>query len=248
MAFQLDRIVPWGRSFDEYVAMFALETQDFGRRILGCGDGPAGFNAELSSRGGSVVSVDPLYRFSADEIASRIDRTYDIVLEQTRQNAGEFVWSHIGSVEELGRIRLSAMRTFLADYPEGKRERRYLDAELPKLPFSDGAFDLTLCSHFLFLYSAQLGLDFHLRSLRELCRVAGEARVFPLLELGAVRSRHLDGAVSQLATEGYRTEIVKVPYEFQKGGHDMLIVRPPNPRKPLGSDAAVPPQKNDAAR
>ncbi len=60
MAFHLDQVVPWERSFDEYVAMFALETQNFGRRILGCGDGPASFNAELSPRGGAVVSVDPL--------------------------------------------------------------------------------------------------------------------------------------------------------------------------------------------
>jgi hypothetical protein len=220
--------------------MFSLCPQDFGRKILGCGDGPASFNAELSSQGGSVVSVDPLYRFSADEIAFRIDQTYDVVLEQTRQNADEFVWSHIRSVEELGQVRLGAMRKFLTDYPQGKREGRYLDASLPELPFADDSFDLALCSHFLFLYSAQFNLDFHRRSLRELCRVADEVRVFPLLELGAVRSRHLDGVLSQLTSEGYRAEVVKVPYEFQKGGHDMLMVRPPEPEKPVGSDAKAP--------
>ncbi|MCI5142695.1 MAG: SAM-dependent methyltransferase, partial [Candidatus Electrothrix sp. ATG1] len=43
MTFQLKEIVPWGRSFQEYVAMFALSEDDLGKRILGCGDGPASF-------------------------------------------------------------------------------------------------------------------------------------------------------------------------------------------------------------
>ncbi len=43
MGFTLDKIVPWGRSYDEYVSMFGLTKADLGLRILGCGDGPAGF-------------------------------------------------------------------------------------------------------------------------------------------------------------------------------------------------------------
>ncbi|CAI8814167.1 class I SAM-dependent methyltransferase [Methylocaldum szegediense] len=229
MAFQLDQVVPWGRSFDEYVAMFALQPDDLGKRILGCGDGPADFNAELTARGGAVVSVDPIYRFTDEQIWSRIDETYPIVLEQTRRNADQFVWSHIRSVEDLGEMRLAAMRAFLADYPAGKREGRYVDAELPCLPFADRSFDLALCSHFLFLYSAHFDQAFHLHALRELCRVAAEVRVFPLLELGGVKSRHLDGVMAQLTTEGYRAATVKVSYEFQRGGNEMLTVRLPHP-------------------
>lgn len=229
MAFHLDQVVPWGRSFDEYMAMFALKPDELGKRILGCGDGPAAFNAELTARGGAVVSVDPLYRFTHEEISSRIDETYPIVLEQTRENAAEFVWSHFRSVEELGEMRLAAMRAFLADYPRGRREGRYVDAELPCLPFAERAFDLALCSHFLFLYSAHFDEAFHLHALRELCRVAAEVRVFPLLELGGVKSRHLDGVMAQLTTEGYRAATVKVPYEFQRGGDEMLTVRLPRP-------------------
>lgn len=225
MSFSLDRIVPWGRSFEEYVAMFALDREDLGKRILGCGDGPAGFNATLSKSGGSVLSVDPLYRFPAEAIARRIDETRAIVLEQTRRNAHEFVWSHIRSVAELDRIRMATMAEFLADYPQGGQEGRYLAAALPSLPLA-AVFDLALCSHLLFLYSAHLDLDFHLRSLRELCRIAPEVRVFPILELGAVRSRHVDAVVATLADEGYAVGIEKVDYEFQKGGNEMLRLRP----------------------
>lgn len=46
MGLTLNEIVPWGRSYDEYVAMFGLTESDRQSRILGCGDGPAAFNAE----------------------------------------------------------------------------------------------------------------------------------------------------------------------------------------------------------
>jgi hypothetical protein len=222
VAFSLDEIVPWGRSFPEYVAMFGLSPGDLQKRILGCGDGPAAFNAELSKRGGNVVSVDPLYRFPAQEIRERIAATFDVVLEQTRQNAQEFVWKQIPSVEELGRVRLAAMEEFLRDYPFGKREGRYREASLPALPWGKGEFDLALCSHFLFLYSEQLSTEFHVASVQELCRVAREARIFPLLELGARPSRHLEPVMEQLRQDGFEVEIKSVPYEFQKGGNRML--------------------------
>ncbi len=227
MSFNLENVVPWGRSFDEYVAMFALDRDDLRKRILGCSDGPASFNATLANLGGSVVSVDPVYRFTAEEIAGRIDETYDIVMEQARQNADEFVWTRIRSLEELGQVRMSAMRGFLADYPQGKSEGRYLHAELPKLPFSDGRFDLALCSHFLFLYSEHFDRAFHLQSLRELCRVAREVRVFPIVELGSIRSRHIDTVVSELSAEGYQVSVERVDYEFQRGGNEMLRLTPP---------------------
>lgn len=225
MSFALSQVVPWGRSFEEYVAMFALTEDDLDGRILGCGDGPASFNAELARKGGRVVSIDPLYRFSQDDIRERIRQTCDEVLEQTRRNTREFVWTSIQSIEELGRLRMAAMEEFLSDYPSGVTDGRYVDGELPRLPFPDGAFDLVVCSHLLFLYSGHLSEDFHVESIKELCRVAGEARIFPLLELGAIKSRHVDAVGARLIAEGYRVSIETVPYEFQRGGNQMMKVK-----------------------
>ena len=225
MTFSLNEVVPWGRSFDEYVAMFAISEDDLlGKRILGCGDGPAAFNAALARRGGKVVSVDPLYQFSANEIRHRIDVTYPIVMEQTRKNLHDFVWHNIGSVEELGRIRMAAMEEFLSDYPRGLTEGRYIEASLPTLPFKDGEFDLAICSHLLFLYSEHLSGEFHVAAISELCRVAAEVRIFPLLELGAKRSRHLESVLTRLRQGGLAADIEPVAYEFQKGGNEMLRV------------------------
>ena len=66
--FTLDQVVPWGRSFDEYKRMFALGASDLNGRILGCGDGPASFNAEATRFGHRVISCDPIYRFGTEEI------------------------------------------------------------------------------------------------------------------------------------------------------------------------------------
>ncbi|MDO8141031.1 MAG: hypothetical protein Q6358_05985 [Candidatus Brocadiales bacterium] len=225
MAFTLDKIVPWGRSFEEYVAMFSLSREDLVKRILGCGDGPASFNCILTRRGGHVISVDPVYHFSAEEIGSRVNETYEEVIKQTRNNKNEFVWHHISSVEELGRVRMEAMKVFLSDYPTGREESRYIDARLPSLPFKDGIFDIALCSHFLFLYSEQLSEDFHVQSIKELCRVSTETRIFPLLELGAKKSRHLENITDRLGKDSLAVTIEKVPYEFQKGGNEMMRIK-----------------------
>lgn len=221
---QLTEIVPWGRSFAEYRQMFILSQGDLEKRILGCADGPASFNAELTQQGGRVVSVDPLYRFSREQISARIEATSDVVLDQVHQNRQQFVWTQITSVAKLAEIRHSAMRKFLADYLVGKGEGRYLEAQLPVLPLADNCFDLALCSHFLFLYSKQFSFLLHLQSILELCRVATEVRVFPLVDLVGCESKHLNPLLSKLTELGYDAKIEQVGYEFQSGADRMLRV------------------------
>ena len=81
---KLNSIVPWGRSLKEYQEMFSLTSEDLQKSLLGCGDGPASFNAELSKQGGQVISCDPIYRFTREEIRSRIDAVYSEILHQAR--------------------------------------------------------------------------------------------------------------------------------------------------------------------
>jgi len=228
--FTLDKVVPWGRSFDEYARMFALGGADLAGRILGCADGPASFNFEATRRGARVISCDPLYRWTTDQIRERIRVTSEDILDQTRRNRREFNWTSIQTPERLYEIRMAAMNAFLDDFAAGTVEGRYVDAELPSLPFDDGAFDLALCSHFLFLYSAQLGDAFHRDAVREMCRVAAEVRIFPLVMLGGMRSPHVDEQVAALRALGLESTVEGVDYEFQQGANQMLrIRRPANP-------------------
>jgi hypothetical protein len=221
----LDQIVPWGRSFEEYRRIFALSDADLQLKILGCADGPASFNAEASRLGHSVISIDPLYRFDAGTIRDRIAVTYHKMLEQARRNSQQFVWETIQSVEELGFIRMRAMQAFLGDYDLGKRQGRYIDAELPSIALPDKSFDLAVCSHFLFLYTEHLSEAFHRSAILELCRVACEVRIFPLLALEGRTSPYVASIVDDLS-ESYEVSFETVPYEFQRGGNQMMLVRP----------------------
>lgn len=225
MGFTLNKVVPWGRSYQEYLAMFALSDADLQLRILGCGDGPASFNAELTQRGGNIISIDPIYQFDTAQINNRIAETYAIVLEQLRQNQQDYLWETIPSVENLGEIRMAAMQLFLQDYETGKNSGRYLAGELPSLPFANAQFDLALSSHFLFLYSEHLSAEFHLQALQEMLRVATEVRVFPLVTLTGKGSPHLEFVLKALKNQGFQTQIQQVAYQFQRGANEMLIIK-----------------------
>jgi hypothetical protein len=221
---KLDEVVPWGRSYEEYVEMFALAPQDLDGKLLDCASGPASFNAEANQKGYRIASCDPLYRFTAEEIANRIDDTYEAVVAGAEDNRDRYVWSKIGSPEQMGEVRMKSMRRFLEDFPTGLQTGRYRTDELPSLGFDDGEFDLALSSHFLFTYSEQLSADFHIAAIEEMCRVASEARIFPLLNYDGQPSRLLRPVVSELQARGYCAETKLVPYEFQNGGNRLLSV------------------------
>jgi len=225
MSFKLENIVPWGRLMAEYVKMFDLTPEELKLNILDCAGGPASFNAEMTRQGNKVISGDPIYQFTATEIGQRIQDTCQIIIEGCQVNRDRFVWQNIQSPEHLGEIRMTAMRQFLADFPQGLSDHRYLPDELPVLSFTTNQFDLALCSHLLFTYSDQLSEEFHIASICEMCRVAKEVRIFPLLvNMSGEESFLLKPVISELQHRGYTVEIKQVPYEFQKGGNQMLRV------------------------
>ena len=80
----LERVVPFGRSLDEYKNMFALVDGDLSKNILGVGDGPASFNAEMFALGKPVVSVDPLYIFREEQIEKQFYSVVDDIISQVK--------------------------------------------------------------------------------------------------------------------------------------------------------------------
>ena len=222
---ELKDIVPWGRSFNEYKEMFSLNADDLKKRILGCGDGPASFNAELTKSGGNVVSADPLYQFSSIQIVERIRDVYPVVMADTAKNINDYIWKSIANIEELGKTRMNAMEKFLNDYKKGKETGRYITASLPVLPFKDQEFNLALCSHYLFLYSDHVSQAEHILSIQELCRVAKEVRIYPLLSLSGVKSPHLNPVIQSLREKSIKISFERVEYQFQKGATEMLVAK-----------------------
>ena len=62
MNFHYEDIVPWGRSFDEYLGMFNLSEDDLARDIVDVGGGPASFNSLMKQRSTPII-VDNLLPF-----------------------------------------------------------------------------------------------------------------------------------------------------------------------------------------
>jgi len=223
---KLENVVPWGRNLEEYQNMFQLSQKDLQSKILGCGDGPSSFNFEVTKLNGNITSIDPIYQFTKDEIEQRIDETSSVVSKQLQQNQNDFVWKNIRSVDELVDIRLTAMSSFIEDYDKGKKEKRYIHQELPKLSFQDDSFELVLSSHFLFLYSEHFDLQFHIDAILEMCRVSkDEVKIFPLLDLKNQKSEYLVPILEILKNRGFETKIIKTGYEFQKGADELLSIK-----------------------
>ena len=224
MVMQLDRVVPFGRSLDEYKLMFDLSSKDLQQNILGVGDGPASFNTEGTKAGLKITSIDPVYQFSGAEIKQRFNEVVDLIIDQVIATPDNWVWKYYRNPQELKSGRIRAMEAFISDYDRGKAEGRYQQQELPSLDFADRTFDLALCSHFLFLYSAQFSQKFHLQGIKEMLRVSREVRIFPLLTLMQKKSSYLKFIQTELRNLNYSVEIVIVPYELQPGGNEMLVV------------------------
>ncbi|MDE0012452.1 MAG: class I SAM-dependent methyltransferase [Candidatus Poribacteria bacterium] len=224
--FHYKDIVPWGRSFDEYLDMFNLSEDDLARDIVGVGDGPASFNFRMNQRGTPIISVDPIYQFSEVELRQRIQETYDDVIAQARLNQDKFVWTKFSSVDELAKVRMQAMDEFCRDFESGKQQGRYINASLPNLPFPDGHFDLVLSAHLLFFYSANRDLAFHLDGIRELLRIGTEVRIFPIVDVNSNPSPFLSPVIDELKKENIACSVKHVPYHFQKTGNEMLRLKP----------------------
>ncbi|TDO54303.1 hypothetical protein EV643_10184 [Kribbella sp. VKM Ac-2527] len=209
------------RSYAEYEAMFDLtELPD---SVLDCCAGGAGFTAEAAARGVDAVAVDPTYELPANELVDTVRRSLPAGSAIVDAHAGSFVWHWYGSPERKDELRIEAADRFLQDVSASPE--RYVPGSLPELPFGDQRFELVLCSHLLFTWSDKYDEEWHLAALRELIRVSrSEVRVFPLVQQGAGDPvPYLPGLLERLSDE-VRAEIREVPYEFQAGANEMLVL------------------------
>ena len=225
MGIQLSGVVPWGRNIDEYREMFLLTDSDMKKKIAGFGDGPASFNCQASETGADVTSFDPIYQYSEKQLRERIDEVKTEILRQMAENSDNYVWDRIKNIDELERIRMTAMEMFLNDFEKGRAEGRYIFHTLPeRLPYDDGTFDIGLSSHFLLMYT-ELGYDFHIKAISEMLRICREIRIFPVCDLNSRKSELTERVIGYFKDNGFTADFLKTSYEFQKNADKMLRLR-----------------------
>lgn len=217
----------FGRTLAEYAQFFSLDPNSLkGVSVLDVAAGPSSFTAEACRRGADAVAVDPLYGCTPTALAAHVQIDYRRLLAQMRAKPQLLRFRSFGSIDEAEASRRSAAERFLADYEQQFVHNRYIGAALPQLPFLDGAFDLVLCAHLLFVYAKRFDFAFHLEACRELVRVSrDEVRVHPVVGLGGKRYAELDSLRSSLEAEGIASEVVSVNYEFFAGSDSMLVLK-----------------------
>jgi hypothetical protein len=219
-------IIVSSRPYDEYLAMFGLaEGVVLAGPVLDCPGGAGPFGAVVRARGGRAVSADPAYALAPAEIVEQTRAGLEHGIRYLEENRGSYVWTFFSSLDDLRRRRAAALEEFARDF--AGPDDRYAVAALPRLPFADGAFRLVLSAYLLFAYPDHLDQADHERGLGELARVAREeVRVFPLIDTAYVRYPALDDLRRRLAARGVESEVRRVDYEFQRGGNEVLVLRP----------------------
>ena len=218
------KLVLWGHDLADYAEMFALPQEAWQGRILEFGSGPSAVNSKLTAKGGQIVSCDPLFMLDKDTLYTKIELIFAEMVEEVHQAQDLFDFSLDGGLQSLIKRRRAGMAAFLKDYSAGQKAGRYLGVQELKLPYKDFEFDYALSSHYLFAGLDNQDVDFHLEVLKELSRVAKEARIFPLIDRHGQVSEFLGPVLLGLQQAGYGVEVREVPYHFQHSGNAMLRV------------------------
>ncbi|MEW6109406.1 MAG: class I SAM-dependent methyltransferase [Nitrospirota bacterium] len=223
----IDRIAFFGRTYAEYMDMFNFDESLLRQGpILDCPAGASSFAAEAHQKGIDVTACDILYDLTADKLMEKGKKDIKHVFEKFDEVNYLYVWKYYKNKDEVMALRSRALEIFADDFPVGLKERRYVQAEMPYLPFSGRTFSLVLSSNFLFLYGDRLDFNFHVACIKELLRVcSGEVRIFPLIGLDAKPYPYLNEILSFLGADGIKVEIVEAPFEFQKGANQMIRLK-----------------------
>lgn len=218
----------FGRSLEEYTRFFALNPAKLRRRaVLDVAAGPASFTAEAVRHEIDAVAVDPLYDRSVHALTEQVRSDYERVFTQMKAKPSLFRLKSFPSLTAAAGDRRAAAQRFLADYEGNARHGRYIRGALPLLPFLDGAFDLVLCAHLLFIHAAQFDFDWHLAACVELARVSGgEVRIHPVCGSDGRPYAELERLRRELRGLGVDSAVVRVDYEFFTGSSSMLVLNP----------------------
>lgn len=220
---QLDRVVLLGRTFEEYRRYFLLEPDELiGKRVLDVAGGVSSFCAEANDLGIKVTAFDPIYSLSLEKIRERSDPDLESVY-RTIGLVPTYRWGFYKNPYCMRELRERASAIFFSDYkihPE-----RYVAGQLPRLPFADAEFDLTLVSYLLFAYQDRFDYDFHRDSILEIMRVTrGEARIYPIVTFEAQPSEYISMLKSDPALQAFEFTEIKTDFEFLVNSNSYLRV------------------------
>ncbi|MFE7194558.1 hypothetical protein [Kitasatospora sp. NPDC057541] len=215
------------RPLDEYCGLFGLTRARIAALpgpLLDCPGGAAALVAEARPLGCRVIAADPVYARPADEITARALAARAAMAAAMAARPDLYPARRHRRPEHYLRGWDRARRLFAAD--RAAHPGQYVAAELPRLPFADGTFALTLSGYLVFAYPELFGPERQLAALLELVRVTapgGEVRVHPLYDGEGRRTAGLDAARHALGERRIASEIRVVP-PVDRGGRAQRVL------------------------
>lgn len=210
-----------GFGFEDYQKMFNLGDDELKMRILDCRGGASGFAASANKQGYHVVAADPLYAMDFASLKALVEDG-TVNLKQSLAKQAECYEIKTPNVDTFLEAHEQSTQDFLNDFAKGKDAGRYVAQKLPNYSFEKETFDLALVCHYLFTYSKELDLAYHLKAIDELLRVANEVRIFPLVTESGELSPLVGEVVATAQLKGFGAELKGVDYNLQAKGNAML--------------------------
>lgn len=221
----LKNIALIGRTFEEYCNMFDLDDLSGNEIILDVASGVSSFCAEANKKGFNVTASDKIYSLSPYEIEQKCKQDLDMIIKQVPDITDFFVWNYFKDIESLKNQREKAYKLFIEDFRK-YGNRRYVPVEYPATDFGSDQFDISLLSHFLFLYEEHLSYDFHKSTILELLRITSkEIRIFPIVNLKGKKSIYVELIKRDKDFGCFQISINRVGYEFMKNGNEMMVIK-----------------------
>lgn len=220
----MKRTVLWGHHLDEYRDMFDLMETSYSMSFLEFQSGASAFQSELRGQASHLISYDDWFGLDKIAITQRIQTSFDNRVTQIKARQNEFDLNRYGGLEQLVAYRREGVARFLQDYDQGHAEGRYLPVESDALPFESFFYDFALSAHHFFSSTVPQNVDYHVRTIQELARVAKEVRIFPLVDANGVVSPLLGPVLLALQQLNYGVEVRDVRYHLQPKGNAMLRI------------------------
>lgn len=212
----------WGHALLDYQAMFGLTEDHLEKKILDWGSGPSSFNVEMFERGNRVISCDELYGLPRNELEHDVADLFQAMLNRIEHHEEHFNWEEILSLDNFSRQRQQNINKFLSDIELGLAEKRYFPWPLNSLSFQPFEFDLALCPYYFFGNRINEDLNAHVKILTELCQLAAEVRIYPIVNVSDSISPIVGPLVLALQQANITVEIREVACHFRKNGNAML--------------------------
>jgi hypothetical protein len=204
----------WIYNLDDYQGIFGLNAQELQKRIIDFPGRISSVNAELYAKGYYMVSADPSYQLSPEEMRAHAYQILQTGIQNLDPNQ-----DHSSLI---AKWRVS-VETFLSDYTLGKKEGRYKVLNHPPFHQLEHSFELLLCTDYLFNSAQSLTLSVQ-NIMDELCKLANEIRIFPLPNLQSVVAAELGPIMLSLQNRNFGVEVRGVEYPERKDANAVLRV------------------------